>query len=119
MWIAELISLLTVLVAGMALGGAYFSGLLLTVRYLLHVRATRLWLMVSFVLRVALVLGGLCAVMQGSGGRLLAALGGIWVSRNLLMRYQVRDGRVARGSASLAADGGHKPRLAPRDGVQP
>lgn len=72
--------------AGAGLGLLYFFGLWETVRRLPQLRWAPLWLLLSLVLRLALLLGGLYWVGAGDWRRFVAALAGILLMRLLLTR---------------------------------
>jgi F1F0 ATPase subunit 2 len=67
--------------AGIALGALYFGGLWLTVQRLRVVRRPGTLLLVSFVVRTALVLAGFYLVMGGQWERLVACVVGFVIAR--------------------------------------
>ncbi|MHB1556875.1 MAG: N-ATPase subunit AtpR [Isosphaeraceae bacterium] len=72
--------------AGAGLGLVYFGGLWLTVRAVLDRPARARWLPLLGAGRLALLSAGLVAlIVQGPRG-IVAALGGLWLSRWLLLR---------------------------------
>lgn len=75
---------------GFALGAIYFGGLWLTVRSVPTMRQPALWLMLSFVLRMSVVLTGIYFVMGGRWERLVACMVGFLLARTLLIR-RLRD----------------------------
>lgn len=87
--------LIAALVIGFALGVFYFGGLWLTVRRLPKIESPALWLLLSFVIRMTVLLGGLYLVMGGRWERLLAGLGGVLLARVLLIRRLRYVGQVA------------------------
>jgi F1F0 ATPase subunit 2 len=78
--------LVAALFAGAALGLLYFLGLWVTVRRVATLRSGPLWLVGSFVLRLALLLAGLYWVGAGDWRRFVAALAGIFLVRLALTR---------------------------------
>jgi len=87
------------IVGGFLLGFLYFRFLWLTVRRLessLH--PVRL-LIVSFVVRLGLVLGAFYLLMDGEAGRLLLALGGFMAARELCKRLWGERGGCRRVQA--------------------
>ncbi|WP_041355656.1 ATP synthase subunit I [Nitrosococcus halophilus] len=74
------------LLGGMLLGGFYFGGLWLTVRRLPHVRHPALWMMLSLVLRSAVVLACFYFLLGSHWEQILAALAGMLLIRTFLVR---------------------------------
>jgi F1F0 ATPase subunit 2 len=72
--------------AGMALGALHFTGLWLTVRRLPDAAAPLSLLLASFLARTAVAASGLILVMDGRWERLIAALAGFIVTREMLSR---------------------------------
>ena len=72
--------------AGMALGALHFTGLWLTVRRLPDAGAPLGLLLASFLARTAAAAAGLALVMDGRWERLVAALAGFIVTREILVR---------------------------------
>lgn len=71
--------------AGVGLGLAYFGGLWLTVRGVAQRPVLAGWAPVLGLVRLALLGAGL-AILGGRGaGGLVAALGGIWLARSVLI----------------------------------
>ncbi len=79
-------SLLLGLAGGLVLGAFFFGGLWLTVRAATSAARPRLLLAGSFVVRFAVLAGGLYLLMLGDWRRLLAALVGLLLARTLLAR---------------------------------
>lgn len=73
-------------VAGMLLGGFYFGGLWWTVNRLDAVAKPHLFVVVSLVLRLAIVVAGFYVVMGGQADRLAVCLLGFLVMRFVLVR---------------------------------
>ena len=67
--------------AGVLLGGIFFGGLWWTVKKGLASRRPALWFLVSFLLRIGLVMAGFYFVGQGDWRRLAACLVGFVVAR--------------------------------------
>ena len=83
---SDAVGLVAALAAGAALGVAFFGGLWLTVRKARQSRRPALLLAGSFVLRMALLLGGLYLIGAHDWRRLLAAAAGIALARTILVR---------------------------------
>jgi F1F0 ATPase subunit 2 len=77
--------------AGALLALVYLAGLWWTVQRVTHVRYPVALVAVSFVVRTALVVGGLWLIMDGSVMRLLPALGGFLAVRAAVL-WRVRAG---------------------------
>ncbi|REJ65763.1 MAG: ATP synthase subunit I [Planctomycetota bacterium] len=75
---------------GIALGVIYFGGLWLTVRGVPTMRQPAFWFLVSFVLRMSVVLSGFYMVIGGRWERLVACMVGFLLARTLLIRH-LRD----------------------------
>jgi F1F0 ATPase subunit 2 len=71
---------------GLVLGAAFFGGLWWTVRMGVSTPHPALWFLVSWILRMGLVLAGFHIVGDGRWQRLLACLAGFAVSRVLMIR---------------------------------
>jgi F1F0 ATPase subunit 2 len=80
--------------AGALLAVAYLAGLWWTVQRVVHARHPVALVAVSFVVRTALVVGGLWLIMDGSVMRLLPALGGFLAVRAAVL-WRVRAGAHA------------------------
>lgn len=89
------VALLLGLLAGLALGLVYFGGLLWTVRRLSSWRRPGRALLVSFVVRAALVLPAFVALALRGPGPLVAALAGFLVVR---LALQARTAGFGGGS---------------------
>jgi F1F0 ATPase subunit 2 len=88
-------------IGGFLLGFLYFRFLWLTVRRLaLSSRPVRL-LMISFAVRLGLVLSGFFLMMDGEAERLLIALGGFIVARELCKRLWGGRGETRRIQAAV------------------
>ncbi len=83
---ADSLSLLSALTAGMALGALFFGGLWWTVRRGIKSRGVALWFIGSMVLRTGLVVLGFHFVMGDSWQRLLAGLLGFALARLIVTR---------------------------------
>lgn len=79
-------------IGGLLLSGVYFAALWLTVRRLPQTQQPLLTLGVSFLLRMAVLLGGFYFLMQGRWERLVACLTGFLIVRTIW---------VAQAKASL------------------
>lgn len=83
----RLLSLLLCFTAGTLLGGAYFTGLWVTVRRLPTARHPFLALYGSFLARTALLMAGFGLLLDGRGPLLAAALAGFLLARGILVRH--------------------------------
>lgn len=81
---------LTVFAVGAALGAFYFLGLWWTVRRL-DSRNPAALLLLSFLLRTAVVIGGFYLIMDGRWELLLTALGGFIAARVVIVRQMRRE----------------------------
>lgn len=72
--------------AGSVIGVIYFGGLWVTVSKGLHSGKIGLWFLLSFVLRLAIALGGFYFVASGHWQRLAACLVGFLVVRFLFIK---------------------------------
>ena len=81
-----IVALLVSALAGAALGGVFFGLLWATVRRLPDSRSPVLLLGLSYLLRLAILLGGLWLIMAGDWWRLVAALVGVVAIRSYLLR---------------------------------
>jgi F1F0 ATPase subunit 2 len=73
--------------AGAGLGLAYFGGLWLTVCRVVSRPKTAVLVPLGSVVRLALLGGGLMLLSRNGCGSILAALGGLWLSRWFLIRH--------------------------------
>ncbi len=90
---------------GMFLSGIYFSALWLTLRRLTHSLRPAILLMVSLMVRLALLLTGFYLILNGGHwDRLLAALFGFITVRTLLMRKlrPASNAQVARSHTEVS-----------------
>ena len=71
---------------GIAMGGAYFAGLWETVRRLSEAQKPFRRVALSFALRMALLISGFYLVMQGQWERLAAAMIGLILAREVMVR---------------------------------
>jgi len=82
--------------AGLALGAVFFLGLWATVQRVNSSRSSGALVAVSFVLRFALVAGGLYLVVRGGSWPLIGSLFGILAARVLVTRLVVNRGERRR-----------------------
>lgn len=83
-WVSRIVEYSLVLAGGMLTGVFYFGGLWLTVRRLISVQRPALLMLASFTVRTAIALALFYAIMNGSWLRLVAALAGFLVMRQVL-----------------------------------
>lgn len=81
-----LVVLASGVVAGLALGLAFFGVLWFTVRRIATARRPGLWLGLAYVARLGLLAGGFVLIAAGDWRRLPAALLGVLAARTILMR---------------------------------
>ncbi len=79
-------SLLLSFLAGILIGGLYFSGLWITVRQLPTARHPALLLLGSFALRLGLLLAAIYLLANAHWSYLLSAIAGVILARVLLIR---------------------------------
>ena len=72
--------------AGAGLGLAYFGGLWLTVCQVARHPSRTAWIPLGHLARLSLLGLGLAGLSRHGAGGILAALGGIWLSRWFLLR---------------------------------
>lgn len=72
--------------AGMGLGLFYFGGLWLTLQKLATRQSWTVWLGISFIVRLAVVMGGFFLLMQGSWLKLVALTTGFIVTRIVMIK---------------------------------
>lgn len=89
--------------AGVALGALFFLGLWATVTRVGRAKAAGGWLVASFLLRLALLAGGLYLVSRGGQWPLIGALVGIFVARPLVTRLVVKPGAGATDASAVDA----------------
>ena len=85
---------LVAVVAGAGLGLAYFGGLWLTVAGVVRRPSRAAWVPASGAARLILLGAGLSVLARQGPGSIVAALGGIWLSRQYLLQ---RLGGVRHG----------------------
>jgi F1F0 ATPase subunit 2 len=83
--------------AGLVLGLLYFAGLWLTVRRLPRAPHPALWLLASFIVRAAVLGGGVVVVAAGRWEAFLAALAGFLFARLYAVRVVRRPLREREG----------------------
>ena len=89
---SDVVGLLWGFAAGLALGAVFFLGLWATVQRVNSSRSSGALVAVSFVLRFALVAGGLYLVVRGGSWPLIGSLFGILAARVLVTRLVVNRG---------------------------
>ena len=101
----EPLSLASALVAGVLLGGIFFSGLWWTVRQGVSSKRVALLFLGSMLLRTCIVLLGFYVVSGGNWKRLLAVLLGFIIARLIATRLA----RVGEHASQLAQKAGRAP----------
>lgn len=91
------------LLTGAVLGVVFFGGLWWTVRRGLASANPARWFVLSLLVRVAVVLGGIYLVTDGLWQRLLACMLGFWLARVVVMRL-TRDVALDRADEREVAD---------------
>lgn len=102
----ELLALSLSLVAGLILGALFFGGLWWTVGRAVSSKRPALWLLVSKVVRMALVLGGFYVVGGGRWQRWLMCLSGFVLARVVAWRLTRSPTRSLK---PLSGEAGHAP----------
>ncbi len=87
----EIINMLPSLVAGAVLGIIFFGGLWLTIKKALHSKKVALLFVVSFILRMTIVLLGLYYASQNSWQKMLVCLAGFLIARTFIIRITQKD----------------------------
>jgi F1F0 ATPase subunit 2 len=82
---SSVIDIVAPLLTGLAAGLVFFEGLWWTTRRLLTARAPWRLLMLSFVLRSTIVVGGVILVSAGQWQRLAVAVGGVLLARTVVL----------------------------------
>ncbi len=82
----EIVGVLAAGLAGVLLGGVFFVGLWWTVRKALSSGQAALWFSGSFLLRTAIVLGGIYLVSRGDWRRMVGCMVGFLVARMAIKR---------------------------------
>jgi F1F0 ATPase subunit 2 len=95
--------------AGAVLGAIYFGGLLMTVSRVLLTGRPALWVLGSFVLRIAVALSGFYVVADGDWQRLLACLLGFVMARQLLTHLTRPRGEPGAPVMKQAKEAQHAP----------
>jgi len=88
-WFLLVLVLMRCLISGLILGWLFYQGLWWTVRRGLASRHPATWFLVSLVVRMVVVVGGVILVAQGDWRRLLACLAGVALAR-VLVGWRVR-----------------------------
>ena len=78
---------------GAFLGLFYFGGLWVTLLYVRRTGNPKLWLGISFVVRLSLALAGLWLVVREDPGAFLVALAAFFIIRTILTRTLGRENR--------------------------
>lgn len=86
----ETMALVLALVAGLSLGVIFFGGLWWTVRKGMASSRPALWFLVSFLLRMGIVMAGFYFVGQGDWHRLVVCLVGFVIARLLVTWFSGR-----------------------------
>jgi F1F0 ATPase subunit 2 len=86
-------SLIVSLFCGLLLGGFFFCGLAWTIAKGLHARRPALIFVLSYFVRLGVVVGGFMLVASGQAERVLASLVGFVVARLVVTRW-IRGGSV-------------------------
>lgn len=91
------------LLTGVVLGVVFFGGLWWTVRRGVASAHPARWFVLSLLVRVAIVLGGIYLVTDGQWQRLLACMLGFWLARVVVLRL-TRDVALDRADEREVAD---------------
>lgn len=84
--------MLLAFIAGVLLGVLFFGGLYLTVRQLTTMKHPALFMMLSLILRLVVVAGGIYLIMDGEVRNMLSAMAGILLVRFVLIRKLGKPG---------------------------
>ena len=102
---AEVLTLISALIAGVLLGAFFFGGLWWTVRKGMTSERVALWFFGSMLLRTGVVMLGFYFVMGDSWQRLLACLLGFVLARLIVTRLT----RITAQPDQLAQEANHAP----------
>ena len=86
----ETMALALASLAGLSLGVIFFGGLWWTVRKGMTSSRPALWFLVSFLLRMGIVMAGFYFIGQGDWQRLVTCLVGFLIARLLITRFSGR-----------------------------
>ncbi len=86
---------------GLMLGGLYFAGLWWTIASLARSRRPGLTLAASFCIRAAFLVAGIVWLTDGQPVRIVAALVGFWISRQLSVRWRIAPVADPSGAETL------------------
>jgi F1F0 ATPase subunit 2 len=81
-------------VAGLLLGAFFFGGLWFTVKKMVSAKVPALWVLSSFVLRVAITLAGFYYISRGNWQRLLICAAGFLAARYLVVHFTKSKSQV-------------------------
>ncbi|MFH5836452.1 ATP synthase subunit I [Proteiniclasticum sp. C24MP] len=73
-------------IVGALLGAVFFGGLYLTVRKLNSIKHPALFMMLSLILRLVILAGGIYLIMDGEIKNLLSAMAGILIVRFVMIQ---------------------------------
>lgn len=96
MMMSEFLLKTAVFLFGVLLGTIFFSGLWLTVRTAVSTEGSVIWLLISRVLRTALVLSGFYLVSGTGWQSMLVCLVGFIASRPLVTRFLIPNGSTRK-----------------------
>ncbi len=83
----ETLFMILAFIAGLFLGILFFLGLWVTVKKVVQAKIPAIWVLVSFFLRVTVILIGFYYVSQGSWQRLLVCVLGFIIARFMVARF--------------------------------
>jgi F1F0 ATPase subunit 2 len=86
----DFLTLMLALLAGVLLGGVFFGGLWWTVKKGMASKRPALWFLVSFLLRMGIVMAGFYFVGQGDWRRLVTCLVGFVIARLFITRFTAK-----------------------------
>jgi len=92
------VQLVAVFLTGAALGLFYFGGLWLTIRRIPNVQQPGMLLLVSYVVRIAVVMLAFFFVMAGEWERIIACLAGFLVMRTCMI-HRIQPVNVVRSTS--------------------
>lgn len=83
----ETMSMIVAFVAGIALGIVFFGGLWFTVKKAVHAKNPAIWIVISFILRISIILLGFYVIGFDHWQHLLLCLLGFIVARFMVIHF--------------------------------
>ncbi len=103
----DIVTFIMVLFVGLLLGGFFFGGLLWTVERGLSAKNPAFWFFGSWLVRIAVVLGGFYLVSTGRWERLIVCVVGFFIARIILIRFTRLTAWVSRSKQGHKNEAGN------------